>query len=122
MNKLNTKNYFLLFLILFLVLLALVIFYIKNINSKIDKKLYISINNVDVTNEYINISNTNSYPQNIKIETEYGYNDLLVYEDKIACTNSDCKDKICVNRKFIHKNFDNEMIVCAPHKLIIYYK
>ena len=121
MNKLNIKIHSLFFFVSFLIILLFTFLFVRNIHDESNKKLYISIDNVDVTEKYITPS-INSYPQNIKIETEYGYNTLLIYETKIACTDSNCKDKICVNRKFIHKNFDNEMIVCAPHKLIIYYK
>ena len=51
---------------------------------------------------------------------------VLISDDncriKIACIESNCKNRVCVNTGFINKTFDNQIIVCAPHKVSVFYK
>lgn len=50
------------------------------------------------------------------------YNTIEILDNKIRCIDSNCPDKICVSHGFLNKDVDNDMIVCAPHGLIISYK
>ncbi len=52
-----------------------------------------------------------------KIFSSNGYNELLVKDGKVMVTDSNCKNKICVQHRPIDKT--TESIICLPHKLII---
>lgn len=56
-------------------------------------------------------------PYEFVIEDDTGYNKIRVEKGRIAVTDADCKDKICVNSGYI----DNSAvpIVCLPHRLSI---
>ncbi len=56
-------------------------------------------------------------PYEFKVETEQGYNIILIAPNKISVTESDCPDKICVNQGKIGAG--DLPIVCLPHKLTI---
>ena len=51
------------------------------------------------------------------VETENGYNVVTIENGMVGVSDSDCRDKICVNHKDI--NSVNESIVCLPHKMVI---
>lgn len=53
----------------------------------------------------------------VMVETEYGYNEVVIKDGYADCTDADCRDGICVKHKEI--NMKNETIVCLPHKVII---
>lgn len=55
--------------------------------------------------------------QVIRIETEYGYNELTIKDGKAGVTASDCKNQVCVHSMSISQN--GQSIICLPHKLII---
>ena len=55
--------------------------------------------------------------QVIRIETEYGYNELTIKDGKAGVTASDCKNQVCVHSMAISQN--GQSIICLPHKLII---
>ena len=55
--------------------------------------------------------------QVIRIETEYGYNELTIKDGKAGVTASDCKNQICAHSMAIAQTGRN--IICLPHKLII---
>lgn len=55
--------------------------------------------------------------QVIRIETEYGYNELTIKDGKASVTASDCKNQVCVHSMAISQN--GQSIICLPHKLII---
>lgn len=63
-------------------------------------------------------------PYTFDITSEYGKNTILAEKDKITVTDSDCPDKVCVQRGSL--TTDNAAdtsystpIVCLPHKLVI---
>lgn len=53
----------------------------------------------------------------IIIETENGYNVVSVKDGEVVVTESDCRDKICVNHRPV--SLVNESITCLPHKMIV---
>ena len=55
--------------------------------------------------------------QVIRIETEYGYNELTIKDGKAGVTASDCKNQVCVHSMAISQN--GQSIICLPHKLIV---
>ena len=48
---------------------------------------------------------------------EGGYNHLSIQNGIVSVTDADCPDKLCVHQKSIQ--YEGEMIVCLPHKLVI---
>lgn len=55
--------------------------------------------------------------QVIRIETEYGYNELTIKDGQASVTASDCKNQVCVRSMAISQN--GQSIICLPHKLIV---
>ena len=53
----------------------------------------------------------------IRVETEYGYNDIVIEDGYADCVDADCRDGVCVDHKPV--NMKGETIVCLPHKVII---
>lgn len=56
-------------------------------------------------------------PVKLRIDSEYGYNIIIIEEDKVSILESDCRDQICVKEGSIDKN--GEMLVCLPNKLLV---
>ncbi len=54
----------------------------------------------------------------LKIETDYGYNVLVIKDGCASVIKADCRDKICQHHHAI-KN-EGESIICLPHKLAIF--
>ena len=54
------------------------------------------------------------------INTEYGYNKIIVSNGKCYVETANCRDGICIKRGKISKT--GESIVCLPHKLIVEIK
>lgn len=106
------------FLIILVLVIAIVGFFALKIYQKedefsnaqviitIDKKVYKSYN----LNENIEE----------KIETEYGYNTLVIKDNKAYISEADCPDGICVSHKEAAKQ--GETIVCLPHRLVVEIK
>lgn len=55
--------------------------------------------------------------RSFEIETQWGSNTVSVSSGKIAVTESDCKNQICVKSGYISTG--TAPIICAPHKLVI---
>ncbi|MBO6119766.1 MAG: NusG domain II-containing protein [Lachnospiraceae bacterium] len=50
------------------------------------------------------------------------YNVIEIKDHKIRCIDANCPDKVCVNHGYLNPDVDNDMIVCAPHGLLISYE
>ena len=79
-------------------------------NSKIayiysDNKLY---------GEYVL---TDTVKEEIKIESDTGYNILHIEDGQIWIHDASCPDKICISQGKI--SYDGEIIVCLPNKMLI---
>lgn len=55
--------------------------------------------------------------QELTIDTQYGHNHLVIENGYVKMKEADCPDRICVEHARIH--FQNETIVCLPHKLVV---
>ena len=53
----------------------------------------------------------------IPIETQYGYNLLVISEGMALIDESDCMTRSCVSNRVISR--PGSMIICAPHHLVI---
>ncbi len=51
------------------------------------------------------------------IQTEAGYNKVIIEEEKIGIIEADCPDKVCIRPGFISK--PGQSLICLPHKLSI---
>ena len=50
-----------------------------------------------------------------------GFNIIEIKDHKVRCIDANCSDKICVSHGYLNPDIDNDMIICAPHKLTIQY-
>lgn len=55
--------------------------------------------------------------QTIEIETDRGYNRLIIEEGQAYMEEADCPDKFCIMYGKIH--YDHEAIICLPHELVV---
>ncbi len=53
----------------------------------------------------------------VDIDTQYGYNKLIISEGMAFISESDCHTGSCVSTKSISR--PGSMIICAPHHLVI---
>lgn len=56
-------------------------------------------------------------PYELTVETEYGYNTILVSPGAIEVAHADCSEQVCVNQGTISDSLIP--IVCLPHHLVI---
>lgn len=78
----------------------------------------------DITSELIDFNPSELADDDVKyitIENDTNKNVLAITNNSVSCIESNCPDKICVHKGKITKDFDNDMIVCMPHGLILYY-
>ena len=50
------------------------------------------------------------------------FNVIEIKDKRISCVDANCPDKICVSHGVLRDDIDNDMIVCAPHRIMIFYK
>lgn len=106
-----------------LIAFALVSHFLTNvIFKKTTKEILIFSNGTQITSiDGTVIDNTTS--GTFTLNDENGdFNTLEIHNGKIKCIDSNCPDKLCVSHGYLNEDIDNDMIVCAPHKLIIQYK
>lgn len=78
----------------------------------------------DITNEVLDFDpftlddNDTKY---ITIENDLDKNILAITKNSITCTFSNCHNQVCVHKGTITNQYDNDIIICMPHQLIIYY-
>ncbi|MBR5235984.1 MAG: NusG domain II-containing protein [Clostridia bacterium] len=53
----------------------------------------------------------------IAINTEFGYNKIVIADGRVMVTESDCPDHVEIKAGAIEKN--GEMLVCLPNRLVI---
>lgn len=104
------------------ILLILSITILLSCNKNNKKSLYIFVDNKNVTNNYIDYNNLGENEiKTITITSKYGTNKIEISKHSAKCIYSDCKTQYCVKSNTISDNYDNEMIICLPHKLAIYF-
>ena len=108
--------------ILSLVLFALASFFLTNISSasKSNKEIEIYVAGEKITN-------INGAPIDINVDGTFtiknggNINVIEIKNKKVRCINSNCPDQICVRHGYLNPDIVNDLIVCAPHKLMILY-
>ncbi len=58
-----------------------------------------------------------SQAQCFRVDTEHGYNDILIEDGAVSVTAADCPDKVCVNTGATNSSV--VPIICLPHRLEI---
>ncbi|HBT19012.1 MAG TPA: hypothetical protein DEA52_03045 [Clostridiaceae bacterium] len=58
--------------------------------------------------------------EEIRIETELGYNVVEIIDEKVGMYEANCPDKVCYNPPFIGR--PGETIVCLPNRIVIEVK
>lgn len=85
------------------------------IDTLVDKKIIVYQTPTDVY--------AVDYDENFsEIKEQCEYNIFEISDKKIKCIESNCPNQVCVNHGALRSDIDNDMIVCAPHKLTIIYK
>ncbi len=60
---------------------------------------------------------TISDPITLTIQSENGFNEILIEHGRIRVTNADCNDRSCINSGWFYGGITP--VVCLPHRLII---
>ncbi len=76
----------------------------KTVVVEIDGAQYASYNLAELTEE-----------KTLEIQTEYGYQEIVLTKTSVTVTKSDCEDKSCLGT--IEKQ--GELLICLPHKLLV---
>jgi len=56
-------------------------------------------------------------PVKLRIDSQYGYNIVVIEDNEASILESDCRDQVCVKEGTIDS--PGEMIVCLPNKLVV---
>lgn len=99
------------FILFFCGLISLSVFFQKNEG----RGRYVGIY-IDGKKEYSYVLDKNTY-ETVKIRNKYGYNEIIIKNQKVWITDSDCKGKDCIKMGSIEN--ENSFIICSPHKLLI---
>ena len=54
-------------------------------------------------------------------DTKTDYNTFEIKNKKIKCLDSTCDDQVCKKFGAIDGSYDADCIICAPHRLIVYF-
>lgn len=113
--------------ILMLIAFALISYFITNAIKNSGSNM--GTNNISIFVHGEKITKIDGVPIDINVDRTFivedmtaEYNVIEIKDKKVRCIDSNCPDKICVNHGYLNSNIDNDMIVCAPHGLIITYQ
>jgi len=91
--------------------IALIIMYFSNADAK--KFVHIDVDGEEHTYVALNADTDMQFT----IETNVGYNTVVILDGTVNVISADCKSQVCVNTKTAHNI--NDLIVCLPHKVVI---
>ena len=103
------KDFILIFIILLIVVVSFGINHFTNAKSGKQIEIY-------VDNELYKTYDIDDEDE-IKIESEEGYNVVKIHNHGAQITEASCQDKVCIHECFITK--PSESIVCLPNKVHI---
>ena len=103
------KDFILIFIILLIVVVSFGINHFTNAKSVKQIEIY-------VDNELYKTYDIDDEDE-IKIESEEGYNVVKIHNHGAQITEASCPDKVCIHEGFITK--PSESIVCLPNKVHI---
>lgn len=104
----------LIFIIIVVILCIFSVFYLLADVNGSSKIAYIYVNN----ELYKTINLNDSYSDcDFIIETDHGYNRIVVKDGFICVTEADCPDKTCINTGWTDSK--TNPVICIPHRLEI---
>ena len=111
--------------IIMLIVFALSSYFItKNINRK-----QVGDRNITVFVDGKKITDVDGIKIDINVDRTFiigdkdgDYNTIEIKNKKVRCIDANCPDKICVSHNYLNSEIDNDIIVCAPHRLMITYQ
>ena len=106
-----------------LIIFAIVSYFITNTLFEKDRK------NISVFVDGVQITQVNGHKLDLNIPGSYTigdsngeFNIIEIKDHKVRCIDANCPDKICVSHGYLNPDIDNDLIICAPHKLVIQYQ
>ena len=122
MNKqMKTTISILIIVVVVIVLSALSIIFM--INNKKDREVIVNLNGEELTEidgEKLDL-NVDRVFTIYTDDTKTDYNTFEIKDKSIKCIDSTCEDQVCKRFGAIDGSRDADCIICAPHKLIIYF-
>lgn len=55
-------------------------------------------------------------------DEDIGYNIIEIKDKRVRIIEADCPEQICVKHGYLNNDIDNDMIICAPHRITIKYE
>ena len=106
-----------------LIIFAIVSYFITNTLFEKDRK------NISVFVDGVQITQVNGHKLDLNIPGSYTigdsngeFNIIEIKDHKVRCIDANCPNKICVSHGYLNPDIDNDLIICAPHKLVIQYQ
>lgn len=96
-----------------IVIIVIVPIFLMNSHTSNQKNVQISVDNEPYKDIIFDEATKESYT----IETNTGYNTILIEDGTVKVIEADCPNQVCVHTQAISEV--GEMIVCLPHKLVI---
>ena len=122
MNKqMKTTISILIIVVVVIVLSALSIIFM--INNKKDREVIVNLNGEELTEidgEKLDL-NVGRVFTIYTDDTKTDYNTFEIKDKSIKCIDSTCEDQVCKRFGAVDGSRDADCIICAPHKLIIYF-
>lgn len=109
--------------ILGLIIFAVLSYILSNFIFKSDKRniaIFLSGERINQIDGYrIDIDRDSTF---VIGDKNSDYNIIEIKNKKVSCIEANCPDCICVEHGELREDIDNDMIVCAPHRLVIMYE
>ncbi len=119
----KATKYFEIIAIALLIVFAVVSYLLSNFIFKKEK------NNIAIYRNDERISVVDGNKIDIDVDGTYvigdkngEYNIIEIKNKNVRCIEANCPDEICVKHGILRKDIDNDMIICAPHRLTIIYE
>ena len=106
-----------------LIIFAVASYLISTFLFKKDRRnISVFVNGVQITHVNGRILDLN-IPGTYTIGDSNGeFNIIEIKDHRVRCIDANCPDKLCVSHGYLNPEIDNDIIVCAPHKLVIQYQ
>ena len=106
-----------------LIIFAIVSYLITNTLFKKDRRnISVFVNGIQITQvngKSLDLNNPGTYTIG---DLNGEFNIIEIKDHKVRCIDANCPDKICVTHGYLNPDIDNDIIICAPHKLVIQYQ
>ena len=106
-----------------LIIFAIVSYLITNTLFKKDRRnISVFVNGIQITQVHgksLDLNNPGTYTIG---DLNGEFNIIEIKDHKVRCIDANCPDKICVTHGYLNPDIDNDIIICAPHKLVIQYQ